>query len=207
MAAALGVSRGDREILRTELEFLAPTYESDLARHAQQVHGQAIQKAIAMPADGDKTKLFSALRRIDSIAPLTGSPGIQYLMDGSEMIRMNDETVALLRAKAGGALVQAAKKARSMNDMTFGRANDFVKVNDKHQIVGFVVSKWSGTDPYDMWEKVEPLVQSSNMTAKSFLDRQAAGGCKLADAAVDVMKCWRKRRRRARRSTRLSIKR
>jgi len=182
------VSRSDRKLLQAELTALAPSFEKDRVQGAQQRKIQVIQKAVAMPADGDKTKLLDALHRIDSIHPLAGSPGIQYLMDGREMIQMNDATVAKLRGDVGKALDDGAKKAMDMNNYTFGRASDFIKVNDEHQIVGFVVSEWSGKNPYDMWEEVVPIIQRSNMTARNFLDLHKAGKVSLAEGGATVLR-------------------
>jgi Domain of unknown function (DUF4157) len=182
------VSKADRKLLQSELSVLAPSFERDRAQRAQERRVQVIQKAIAMPADGDKTQLLDALGRIDSIRPLAGSPGIQYLMNGREMIQMNDSTVAELRAKVGKALDDGAKKAMDMNNYTYGRASDFIKVNDEHQIVGFVVSEWSGKNPYDMWNEVVPIIQRSNMAARGFLDQHKAGKISLPEGGAVVLR-------------------
>ena len=181
------VSKADRETLRTELNFLAPDFDQDRAKGADERHAKVIQQAIGMPSNGNTAELLSAMRRIDEIKPLSGQPGIQYMMKGSEMIRMSDETVAQLRASTGAALKQAAAKARSMNEYTFGRAQDFVQVNNDNKIVGFFVTNWSGLSPFDMWDRVLPLIQNSNMDVTKFRDMSKSPNASLASEAMQVL--------------------
>jgi hypothetical protein len=177
------VSKSDRQLLRMELADLAPDFDKDRAKGAGERRSQVIQQAIGLPSDGNTAGVVDALRRIDEIKPLSGEPGVQYMMKGTEMIRMSDQTVAELRAKTGSALDKAASDARSMNEYTFGRAQDFIKVNDDRIIVSFVVSKWSGLDPYDMWDQVLPLIQGSNTAVTRFRDMRKANASLASEAA------------------------
>ncbi len=177
------VSKSDRQLLRMELADLAPNFDKDRAKGAGERRSQVIQQAIGLPSDGNTAGVVDALRRIDEIKPLSGEPGVQYMMKGNEMIRMSDQTVADLRAKTGAALDKAASDARSMNEYTFGRAQDFIKVNDEQIIVSFVVSKWSGLDPYDMWDQVLPLIQGSNMAVTKFQGMRKANASLASEAA------------------------
>ena len=182
-----GLSKGDRDALRGELRFLAPGFEQDRAQQAGDRKSQIIHKAIGMPSGDNTAQLLDALRRIDGIRPLDGAPGIQYMMKGDEIIRMSDKTVAELRGKTSDALARAADKARSMNEYTFGRAKDFVKVNDENRIVGFVVTNWSGLSPYDMWDRVLNLVQDSNMDVTRFRAMAKSQNASLASEALQVL--------------------
>ena len=181
------VSRSDRALLRDELRNLAPEFEKDREKAAGERQARVIQQAIAMPANGDKTKLLSALQRIDSIRPLGGHPGLQFLMKGTEMIVISDEAVTKLRSQTISALDDAADKARSMNEYTFGRANDFVKVNQDHVIVGFIVTKWSGKDPFDMWNEVLPLIQHSNMDVTAYRNMRKGANASLSNEAAKIL--------------------
>jgi hypothetical protein len=125
------VSPSDRRLLQTELNNLAPQFEQGRQQQAEERRTQVITQALA-PSSGlsdAKAQVLDSLRRIDSIVALPDRPGYFALMRGSEQIVLTSEEVAQLRTNAGKSLDAAAKQARGLNETTFGRLNDHMKLN------------------------------------------------------------------------------
>ena len=133
--------------------------------------------------------MLDSLRRIDGIVALPDRPGYFALMRGSEQIVLSSEEVAQLRTNAGKSLVAAAKQARGLNETTFGRLNDHMKLNYEDQpYVGFAVSVVSGEEPVKLYDRVQPMVATSNST----LTRYPASSPKQARRwPIAPPYCWR----------------
>jgi hypothetical protein len=180
------LSRADRSTLQLELEGLAPQFEQTRQKRAQERRSQAIAHALAPTAGlaDANAQVLDSLSRVDGIVPLADRPGFFALMRGSEQIVMAGEEVAKLRAGVEKSLTDAARRARSLNEMTFGRLNDHMKLNYEDQpYVGFAVSLVSGEEPVELYDRVLPMVQTSNMALTRF-QKQAAGAPFAQRAAV-----------------------
>ena len=183
------VSRADRRLLQTELDNLAPQFEQGRQQHAQERRTQVITQALA-PSSGladAKAQVLDSLARIDGIVALPDRPGFFALMRGSEQIVLSGEEVAQLRTSAEKSLDTAAKGARGLNETTFGRLNDHMKLNyEEHPYVGFAVSVVSGEEPVELYDRVQPMVATSNSTLTRYR-QQAEAGAPLAKRAAILL--------------------
>ena len=183
------VSPSDRRLLQTELNNLAPQFEQGRQQQAEERRTQVITQALA-PSSGlsdAKAQVLDSLRRIDGIVALPDRPGYFALMRGSEQIVLSSEEVAQLRTNAGKSLDAAAKQARGLNETTFGRLNDHMKLNYEDQpYVGFAVSVVSGEEPVKLYDRVQPMVATSNSTLTRYR-QQSEAGAPLANRAAILL--------------------
>ena len=162
------LSRGDRNILKLELANLSPQLQQDRAESARKRRAEVVASALAGSGD-ERQKTLESLRKIDSIRPLAGQPGVSYLMHGSEIILLSDQEVEAQRASILKALDKAADQIHSMNEMTLARGQDHMDLNYKeHPYVGFAVSLVSGEEPVELWDRMLTPIQKSNMAAGQY---------------------------------------
>ncbi|MEA2274942.1 MAG: hypothetical protein QOI98_3650 [Solirubrobacteraceae bacterium] len=156
------LSRADRQILRAELANLSPLLEQDRTQRAAIRRTKMIKQALTGGGE-PRAAVLDQIRRIDGITPLPGEPGVQALMHGDEMIRLTDEEVAKLRTEIIAHLDKAAHQARCMNEATYSRALDWMKLNyEEHPVVHSTVSVLTGERAGEVWDDVWPDVQQSN---------------------------------------------
>ncbi|WKA26451.1 hypothetical protein [Bradyrhizobium roseum] len=181
------VSPSDRRLLQTELDNLAPQFEQGRQQQAEERRTQVITQALA-PSSGlsdAKAQVLDSLRRIDGIVALPDRPGYFALMRGSEQIVLTSQEVAQLRTNAGKSLDTAAKQARGLNETTFGRLNDHMKLNYEEQpYVGFAVSVVCGEEPVELYDRVQPMVATSNSTLTRYRQQSEAGAPLASRAAI-----------------------
>ncbi|WP_148699514.1 DUF4157 domain-containing protein [Candidatus Nitrososphaera evergladensis] len=164
------VSRSDRQILQIELGNLAPQLHQDRIQRAMARRAETIQRALAPPADMQdaRARTLESVRRIDGIARRPDGPGF-VLMQGSEMIVLDESEVTRLRASVVEALDRAVTRARDMNEYTYSRGQAHLQLNyEEHPYVGFAVSVVSGEEPAELWNRVLDPIQNSNIAATGY---------------------------------------
>ena len=154
----------DRRILNIELANLTTQLNQGRTQQAQQRRAQIVAAAIApSQGGGDQAQTLESLRKIDSIHPLPDHPEMSYLMHGSEMIVLANHEVETQRASILQSFNQAADRIASQNQYTYGRGQSHLRLNYEEQpYVGFAVSVWSGEEPIEVWNRVQPAIQESN---------------------------------------------
>jgi hypothetical protein len=162
------VAPDDRRLLQTELSNLGPALSQHLANRSAERQSRVISRALE-PAKhsgdpGDPTaELLETVRRIDSIRPISGRPGLSYLMHGREIIVIPDAAADAIRANTLKALDQMASEISDANEEIEADYQEFVdRTFVKHAIVGGISMLRSGENPLDWEEKLMPMVAASN---------------------------------------------
>ncbi|MEU5046273.1 eCIS core domain-containing protein [Streptomyces griseorubiginosus] len=180
------VSRADRALLREELALLAPAVTADLDRARTQRRQTRLARALSPATTQDRAGVLGSLRIIDSIRPYQAAPGSAYVIHEGEMLVFPLETAQRVRAEVLTSLAEAARRARGINDSTQFRMNEHLRLNyEEHEVVGFLVSVFSGEEPVALQSRMLGPLAESNMALARF--RAAARGGSLADMGDAVL--------------------
>lgn len=180
------VSRADRATLRQELALLEPTVAADLDRASTQRQQVRLARALAPAGTQDRAGILANLRIIESIRPYDAAPGSAYVVHEGELLVFPLETAQRVRAQVLGALADAARRARGMNDGTEFRMNDHLRQNyEEHQVIGFLVSVVSREEPVQVRDRMLAPLAESNMALARY--RAAARGGSLVEMADAVL--------------------
>ncbi|WP_030322614.1 eCIS core domain-containing protein [Streptomyces sp. NRRL B-3229] len=180
------VSRADRALLREELALLAPAVAADLDRARTQRRQTRLARALSPTTTQDRAGVLANLRIIDSIRPYQAAPGSAYVIHEGEMLVFPLETAQRVRAEVLTSLAEAARRARGMNDSTQFRMSEHLRLNyEEHEVVGFLVSVFSGEEPVALQSRMLGPLAESNMALARF--RAAARGGSLADMGDAVL--------------------
>ncbi|MBV9377925.1 MAG: hypothetical protein JO320_23240 [Alphaproteobacteria bacterium] len=167
----------DRKLLQIELANLEPALTQHLTRRSAERHIQVINRALTPdPSVGDDpARLLEAVRRVDSIRPIIGKPGYNYLMHGHEMIVVPDAVADDIRANTLKALDQMASQVADANEEIEADYREFVdRTFEKHQYVGFISMTRSGENPLDWEQTLIPGVGASNQQRGQFRELRRA---------------------------------
>jgi hypothetical protein len=162
---------GDRKLLQTELANLAPAVGQYLADRSAERHLQVIGRALTPDASsGDSNaQLVEAVRRVDSIKPISGRPGLSYLMHGHEMVVIPDAFADAIRAHT---LKQLDHMASDIAYDNIEVQNDYWNQHhlsfDEHPVVGFISAWESGENPGDWYDTLIRNVWASNNAQGQF---------------------------------------
>jgi len=156
---------------RQELANLEPALAQHLTRRSAERHVQVINRALTPgpTAGDDPTRLLEAVRRVDSIGPIAGKPGLNYLMHGREIIVIPDAVADNIRANTLKALDQMAWRVPDASNEVQGDYKEFVdRTFEKHPIIGGISMARSDENPLDWDEKLMPIVRASNTSWQQF---------------------------------------
>ncbi|MFC8365662.1 DUF4157 domain-containing protein, partial [Streptomyces griseorubiginosus] len=180
------VSRADRALLREELALLAPAVTADLDRARTERKQTRLARALSPTTTQDRAGVLANLRIIDSIRPYQAAPGSAYVVHEGELLVFPLETAQRVRAEVLTSLADAARRARGINDSTQFRMNEHLRLNyEEHEVVGFLVSVFSGEEPVQLQSRMLGPLAESTMALARF--RAAARGGSLADMGDAVL--------------------
>jgi hypothetical protein len=166
------LSKGDRLTLQTELINLSPAMGEELAHRAERRQAQAVVKAlIPGKPNGGAVDTLDIARRVDSVRPLAGHPGQNYLTNGGEMLIISDTQLKAIRASVISGLAKESAQIHDRTEEIQGDLHEFVtRTYDEHTYIGFLSIVGSGENPLDWGETIMPHVQASNNACQRFAE-------------------------------------
>lgn len=166
------LAKGDREILQSELLNLGPAMGQELEQRAAKRQAETVTGALTHPQQsGGTVDALDIAKRIDSVRPLSGRPGMNYLMDGNEMIVIPDAQLKAIKASVVQNLASQSDDIHQRNEDVQADMHEFVdRTYEKHKYVGALSMIGSGENPLDWDEKIMPRVRDSNMARNRFAD-------------------------------------
>lgn len=158
------LNQADRTTLQTELSNLGPAMGDELEHRAAKRQAETVTGALTHAnQSGGTVDTVDIAKRIDSVRPLSGHPGQNYLMDGDEMVMIPDAQLKAIRASVIRGLGQQSEDILGRNEEVKHDLNEFVtRTYDDHPIVGFLSMLGSGENPLYWDEKIMPLIAGSN---------------------------------------------
>jgi hypothetical protein len=159
------IAPADRKLLQTELANLGPAVAQALGQRSSERQVDAINRALAPDESirDERERLLDTIRRVDSIRPVSGKPGVRELFHGGERIEMPDSAAEAIRKQALVNLDLMAYTTLDANDELGADYDEFVdRTFEKHKYVGFVSMMRSGQNPSEWYDDVLSFRQASN---------------------------------------------
>ena len=148
------VPAGDRSILQTQLDNLAPLLGQNLQQRAQERRRTTINRALTPTGTGDaRTSIREAVRLVDSIKPVAGRNDQYYLMHGDEMITLTRDEALGIRAATMDELQKAAKKVWAIKEEALNAVAAQASVEREHSFAAWGTSLFTDKTTWELLDE------------------------------------------------------